>query len=733
MEELFLTLVNLSLTASWLVLAVLVLRLLLRKAPRWSFCLLWGLVALRLMFPFSLESPFSLVPSTQPLPREILHTATPQIQSGIPAVNSAVNPILQEALAPAAGASVNPTQVWSFLLSQIWLAGMVVLLLYALISWLLLKRRLATATLLEDNIRQSEQVGSPFVLGLFRPVIYLPYHIAEEDLTYVLAHERTHIRRLDHWWKLLGFVLLAVYWFHPLMWVAYLLFCRDLEGACDEKAIRALNQEERRGYSTALLNCSIRRRPVAPCPLAFGEAGVKSRVKAVMHYKKPAFWVVVIALIACMGAAVCFLTTPREPTVYDVLMQDGYEVLGQEQVELTLTVPKSALTDDCYTGEGHTFADGQVVVWQDDATTIYLHNVMPSNENNELLYMTFDCTYRFSICGSFVTPLLATEDSSVSPQILLRSKILRDGTTTYPDALNLRGYGPGAKFTFYVSKDACIAAQDTLMIDVICNQVRYAKEGHKTSEDQPSLAGFYCYEGDGFGGDFTISLRTDGSFTYYEGHLSSYIGAGKWSVSGDILTLEDETGIEPPIINHFRMEENNLIFQEKGSSNFIYVKVADGAVFSKDSEVNPPFLSTQSAEVHGTTFLYDSKQYDLSQRNSAINAITNQYQIGDYLIFEGHTGPQNGVYCIFNTVTQTFEPDIQGANLTWNDSDIRSIVYSFWSDVYAYDGTLLASLPLSEGDYINGLRYLDDPPQIEVQIMTASGASYTELIQPTNT
>ena len=314
----------------------------------------------------------------------------------------------------------------------------------------------------------------------------------------------------------------------------------------------------------------------------------------------------------------------------------------------------------------------------------------------------------------------------------MRSKILRDGTTTYPDALNLRGYGPGAKFTFYVSKDACIAAQDTLMIDVICNQVQYAKEGHKTSEDQPSLAGFYCYEGDGFGGDFTITLRADGSFTYYEGHLSSYIGAGKWSVSGDILTLEDETGIEPPIINHFRMDENNLIFQEKGSSNFIYVKVADGAVFSKNSEVNPPFLSTQSAEVHGTTFLYDSKQYDLSQRNSAINAITNQYQIGDYLIFEGHTGPQNGVYCIFNTVTQTFEPDIQGANPTWLGSDIRSIVYSFWSDVYAYDGTLLASLPLNEGDHINGLRYLDDPTQLEVQIMTASGDSYTELIQLTN-
>ncbi|WP_297289246.1 M56 family metallopeptidase [uncultured Flavonifractor sp.] len=730
MEELFLTVVNLSLTAGWLVLAVLALRLLLRKAPRWSFCLLWGLVALRLMFPFSLESSFSLIPSAQPLPREILSTATPQIQSGIPAVNSAVNPILQEALAPAAGASVNPTQVWSFLLSRIWLAGIAGLLLYALVSTLLLKRRLATATLLEDNIRQSEQVGSPFVLGLFRPVIYLPYHIPEQDLTYVLTHERTHIRRLDHWWKLLGYVLLSIYWFNPLMWVAYVLFCRDLEGACDEKAIRTLDQQARKGYSTALLNCSIHRRPAAPCPLAFGEAGVKSRVKAVMHYRKPAFWIVVIALIACAIAALCFLTSPKAPTVYDVLTQDGYEVLGQEQIDLTLTVPKSALTDDCYTGEGHTFADGQVVVWQDDVTTIYLHNVMPSNESDELLYMTFDCSYHFSNYGSFVTPLQATEDSSVSPQILLRSKILKDGTTTYPDALDLRGYEPGAKFTFYVSKEACMAAQDTLMINIMCNQVQYAKEGYKTSGGQFSPAGLYLYEGDGFGGDFTITLRTDGSFTYYEGGLSSYIGAGKWSVSGDILTLEDETGV--PKVNRFRMEGNDLIFQANGSTNFIYVKVADGAVFSKNSEVSDPFPSALSAEVHGTIFLYDSTEYDLSQRNSAINAITNQYQIGDYLIFEGHTGPQNGVYCIFNTVTQTFEPDIQGANLTWYGNDIRSIVYSFWSDVYAYDGTLLASLLLNEGDHINGLRYLDDPTQLEVQIMTASGDSYTELIQLTN-
>lgn len=587
MEELFLSVVNLSLTAGWLVLAVLVLRLLLRRAPKWSFCLLWALVALRLVCPFSFESALSLVPSAQPLPQDILYTAAPEIQSGIPSLNSAVNPVLQDILAPSPTASANPTQIWSFLLSRIWLAGAAFLLLYALVSTLLLKRRLSTATLLDGNVKQSERVTSPFVLGLFRPVIYLPYRIPERDLDYVLAHERAHIRRLDHWWKLLGFVLLAVYWFHPLMWVAYVLFCRDMEGACDEKVIRDLSKDERRGYSTALLNCSIRRRPVAPCPLAFGEAGVKSRVKAVMGYKKPAFWVVVIALAACIIAALCFLTSPKEPTVYDVLTRDGYQVLGQEQVELTLTVPKSALTDDCYTGEGHTFADGQVVVWQDDATTIYLHNVMPSNESSELLYITFDCSYRFSDYGSFVSPLKGTEDSSVGNDCHLRSTSLRDGATAYPDALSLRGCGPSSKFTFYVSKEACMAAQDTLMIDITCNQVRYAKAGYDGAGVQPSPVGIYRYEGDGFGGDFTITLRADGSFSYYEGYLSSYIGAGPWSVSGDILTLEDDSGAA--IVNRFRMEEDHLIFKAKDSTNFIYVKVADGAVFSRtnDNAGNP--------------------------------------------------------------------------------------------------------------------------------------------------
>ena len=310
MEAIFLKLVNQSLSAGWLVLAILVLRLVLRRAPRWSFCLLWGLVALRLLCPFSVESALSLVPSAQPLPPEILYTAEPQISSGIPVLNSAVNPVLAETLAPAPGASANPAQIWSFVLARLWLAGVILLLLYALVSYLRLRRRVSTATLLRENIRQSEWVDTPFVLGLLRPVIYLPYRLEERDLPYVIAHEQAHIRRGDHWWKALGFLLLSVYWFHPLLWVAYALLCRDIEGACDEKVIRELEQEDRRGYAAALFRCGVRRRTVAACPLAFGEVGVKARVKAVMGYRRPGRWLVAAALVACVVAAVCFLTDP---------------------------------------------------------------------------------------------------------------------------------------------------------------------------------------------------------------------------------------------------------------------------------------------------------------------------------------------------------------------------------------------------------------------------------------
>lgn len=336
MEALFLKLVNMSITASYLVLATVGVRLIFRKTPKWVLCLLWGLVALRLVCPVTLESALSLIPSAEPLPQEIIYTAAPRIQSGVEAVDQAVNPALEQSLTPAPGASANPTQIWSFVLSWLWAVGVAGMVLYALFSYLLLRRRMATAFLVEPGIKCSERVNSPFVLGVLRPMIYLPAHMEPGDRDYVIAHEKAHIRRRDHWWKPLGFLLLSVYWFNPVLWLAYILLCRDIEAACDERVIRDLSREERQAYSRALLHCSIRRKSIAACPLAFGEVGVKERIKQVMSYKKPGFWVVLLALIVCGAVAVTFLTDPEGMPLTGI--QDGrnYGDLLDNVTEMTL-------------------------------------------------------------------------------------------------------------------------------------------------------------------------------------------------------------------------------------------------------------------------------------------------------------------------------------------------------------------------------------------------------------
>lgn len=311
MNALFLKILNMSISASWLILAVLVLRLVPRRAPKWINILMWGLAGLRLALPISIESAFSLVPSAQTVPADIEMARTPLIDSGIDAVNAAVNPVISGSLSPAVGASVNPLQVVVTVCAHIWLAGVAVMLIYTAVSYLRLRHRLSTAIPLGGNVYQSENAATPFVLGVFKPKIYLPFGLSEQDMEQVLAHERAHISRRDHWWKPLGFLLLALHWFNPLVWLGYVFFCRDIELACDERVIRALNGEQRADYTQALLTCSVRPRAMAPCPLAFGEVGIKERVKSVMNYKKPGFWVLLAALIVCAGMALCFLTNPE--------------------------------------------------------------------------------------------------------------------------------------------------------------------------------------------------------------------------------------------------------------------------------------------------------------------------------------------------------------------------------------------------------------------------------------
>lgn len=332
MSELFLEIVNRSIAASWIVIAVLILRFCLKKAPKWVNVLLWGIVAVRLIFPFSIESALSLIPSAETVSPSIMMETAPSVQTGVPALDQVINPVIDHSLSPAPGASANPLQIWIPVLTVIWLLGVAALFLYSAVSYRRLRRRVCEAVILRDNIYQSENVCSPFVLGIIRSKIYLPYHMDKREMDHVIAHEQTHIRRGDHWWKPLGFLLLTVHWFNPLLWLSYILLCRDIELACDERVIREMGNEQRADYTHALVSCSVSRRSIAACPLAFGEVGVKTRVKSVMNYKKPAFWIILASALICAAAAVCFLTNPKTEQI-PPSGGDNVSDMGPAQVE----------------------------------------------------------------------------------------------------------------------------------------------------------------------------------------------------------------------------------------------------------------------------------------------------------------------------------------------------------------------------------------------------------------
>ena len=345
MGAVFLTLLHMSLAASALVVVVVVLRLLLKRAPKAIHCALWAMVALRLLLPFSVESSFSLIP--QDVAERELLTEWQDDYVGEVTVIYDDSALYQDAVAagrePFADGEGGyyvvtapdrldaPDTVETAvlpILGWVWLAGCTAMLLYAAVSFFRIRKRVQLSLPLCDNIWRCEAVDSPFILGFFRPNIYLPYDMDEGQAQYVIAHEEAHLRRRDHWWKPLGFLLLAVYWFNPLLWVAYILLCRDIELACDERVIRDMDASAKKAYSEALLSCSLPRHMVAACPLAFGEVGVKKRIASVLNYKKPAFWVLVVAILACVVVAVCFLTNPKDTIGGKVYTYEKSGVLG---------------------------------------------------------------------------------------------------------------------------------------------------------------------------------------------------------------------------------------------------------------------------------------------------------------------------------------------------------------------------------------------------------------------
>lgn len=340
MTELFYTILNMSISAGILILAVLLLRLFFRRAPKWVSVLLWGLVAVRLVLPFVPESALSLMPKAEWVTPDTFYNEENTYFDSVPADRIKVDTEIGENVVYYYKVVDPPIEIHRgvspvFVLNCIWLAGVAAMLVYMLVSYIRVMRRVRGARQFRGNVFTSEAVSSPFVLGLIRPRIYLPENMDAVSMSYVIAHEEAHLRRLDHLWKPFGFLLLAIHWFNPLIWLGYILLCRDIEMACDERVVRGMNEEERADYSEALLECSINRKIISACPLAFGEVGAKARIKTVLNYKKPAFWIVILAVSASVVAAVCFLTNPitvRNPWVQEYVV--GAEgILGQVDKE----------------------------------------------------------------------------------------------------------------------------------------------------------------------------------------------------------------------------------------------------------------------------------------------------------------------------------------------------------------------------------------------------------------
>lgn len=491
-------LINMSLTASVAIVLVILLRLLLKKAPKVISYALWGVVLFRLLCPVSIGSNFSVynlfdTPAESAgtvtsvieyVPSDIVHTEYPTVILPVPGISDGINETLPQGEEQL---RADPLEGPLFLATLLWMMGVSVMVIYSIVSYVRLRRKLLVVVPLRHNIFIADDIKSPFVVGLFRLRIYLPCDLSEKEQAYIILHEQHHIKRFDHIAKALAFLALTIHWFNPLVWVAFTLAGKDMEMSCDEAVIRKVGSDVRADYSASLLTLATGRRIIAGTPLAFGEGDTKGRILNLSKWKKPAVWVVALASVACIVLALSLLTNPQKLTIYDIFEQNGYSVVSQDAVDITLYVEKSKLPDAIYTADGHEFKPNEVLAYSTETSRIYLHKAMVSNESDDLLYLIFDCSYDLPESGSFVSPYQYVEknDSTLST-LHLRSNDLRDSSTTYPDALDMRGHGPGSQFAFYVSKEACMTAEGTLMIDVICNQIEYAKSGHGYDSQQAS-------------------------------------------------------------------------------------------------------------------------------------------------------------------------------------------------------------------------------------------------------
>ena len=315
MEQLFIGILNNAITVSALIIAIIIVRALGKKMPKWISCMLWMIVAIKLVVPIQFESALSLIPSGKPIPANIVMESNPQISSGISSVDWIVNPVISRNFKSNQLASGNPLQIFFHIGALAWLVGMTVMLTYALTTYMFIKKRVSASVKIDSKVYECDDISDSFILGTISPRVYIPSALSKEAREYILKHEFAHLSRFDHVWKPLGFVILSAYWFNPLCWIAYILLCRDIEYACDEKVTNNIEKGEKAEYCRILLENSMPRQMITACPVAFGGIDVKNRIKNVANYKKPAFWITMASIMACVAVGVCFGTSRDVKTV----------------------------------------------------------------------------------------------------------------------------------------------------------------------------------------------------------------------------------------------------------------------------------------------------------------------------------------------------------------------------------------------------------------------------------